>query len=314
MLSIKNQVSELLNRENGDSEVSIKLTGGEVLVRLRKVINSRELLIIFHSAFDRKKREIPPFDAFAKDIKNITQLSVSDPSMQINKTNEASWYAGHEGFESQKILPDLFNEIVEQGRFERVVFLGGSSGGFASLFYSSFIHKSVAIASVPQTNLNTYISGPITRYRENCWSSLTTNEELSKKIITNLCDLYSVPQSNTIIYIQSAGDTFHTRTQLTPFMQAVQNPNGEKFILDSGFWGILGHSGSAPSKAFLPWTRAALASPSTEANDILITYHKLIDYETPEIPLTMTDKLAISTHDLNLSRLIFEYQLRKTKE
>ena len=144
-MNLKEQVSELLNREIGDSQVSIKLTGGEVFVKIRKVPNSRELLIIFHGAFDRKKRKMPPFEPFAKNLKNVTQLSVSDPSMQIDKTHEASWYSGHEGFESQKILPDLFSEIVEQGQFDRVVFLGGSSGGFASLFYSSLINKSVSI-------------------------------------------------------------------------------------------------------------------------------------------------------------------------
>lgn len=309
---MSDQVFELLNCEIGDNQVSIKLFGWEIPVKFRNVPNSKELLIIFHSSFDRKKRSVPAFEGFLRDLKNVSQLSVSDPSMLIERNHSAAWYAGHEGFDSQKILPGLFLEIVEQGNFERVVFLGGSSGGFASLFYSSFIPDSVAIAAVPQTNLNVYRPAAVTLYRENCWGRLTSNEHLSEKICVDLCNWYSILRRNTIIYVQSAGDTFHTRTQLTPFLEAIQNVKGSKFILDSGFWGKLGHSGSVPPKAYLPWVRAAFASTTIETEDILMTYYNFASNEASEINFLLAENVTNSSRDLILNNLIRDYQLLRS--
>lgn len=313
MKHVENEVYKLLNSEIGDSQVFIKLSGGEVPVKLRRVPNSKELLIIFHGAINRGKYAIPYFPIFVSGLRKVTQLSVSDPSMLIDKTHTASWYAGHEGFESQKILSEPFCKIVELGNFDRVVFLGGSAGGFASLFYSSFIKESVAIAAVPQTNVIAYSSVASTRYRLNCWSSLNSNEQLSEKICLNLCDWYSALRPNTVIYVQSSGDFSHTRTQLAPFLESISKVKDSRFILDSGFWGRLGHNGAAPSKAFLPWVRAAFSSPTTQVNDILTTYHNLISHESPQIKSTKTNEVANSLEDLNLNKLIHDYQLRQIK-
>ena len=312
MKNLKHQVTELLNSEIGEKQVFIKLPGGEVPIKFKKVPNSKELLIIFHGALNREKNTLPYFTNFANELKNVSQLSVSDPSMLTHKIHTASWYAGHEGFESQKILQELFQNIVELSNFQRIVFLGGSAGGFASLFYSSFISKSVAIAANPQTIIQ-WGPGP-TSYRENCWPHITSNEQLPEKICVNLCEWYSVPRVNTIVYVQSAGDFIHTRRHLAPFLATISKVKDSRFILDSGFWGTLGHDGSAPAKAFLPWVRAAFSSQTTEVNDILTTKYNLLSHEEPELKSTLNDGIARCSSDLNLNNLIRDYQLRQIKD
>jgi hypothetical protein len=263
------QISALLNSE-GEQFFTFKLLGGEVPMKIRRMPNSKELLVIFHGSIDRKSTKLPIFAGFFPRL-NVTQLSVDDPSLSTGESNSAAWYAGHDGFESQKILPEIFKEIIERGGYKRVVFIGSSVGGFASLFYSSLIAGSVAITNLPQTNINLYNAGHQTRYRESCWPSLSTNDELAQKICSNLCDWYSTPKPNTVIYIQSAGDHFHTRTQLAPFLASIAKVKESKFIINSDFWGKLGHSFSVTSSTLLMWLQAAFISPSTEVDDLLMT-------------------------------------------
>lgn len=307
---IENQVTELLKGE-GERLFTFKLPGGDVPMRIRRVANCKELLIMFHGAMDRGKRQLPFFNNFVNELKSVTQLSIADPSMLIDKTHAASWYAGHEGLESQKILPEIFREIMELGHFKRIVFLGGSAGGFASLFYSSFLPESIAIACAPQTIIK--YGQMLVKYRENCWPSLTNNEQLAERICLNLCEFYSAPKPNTIIYVQSAGDHGHNQRHLAPFLASVAKVKGQKIILNSGFWGTLGHSGSAPSIAFLPWVKAAFAAQSTEVDDILVTYHSLFSHTGSVKKSDSTEHIEVGAEDLNFSKLIHDYQMRQVE-
>jgi hypothetical protein len=308
---IENQVAELLSCEV-ERFFTFKLLGGEIPMKIRRVPNSKELLIIFHGAINREKQKIPAFASFIQNLDFVTQLSVSDPSLLIGDKHSAAWYAGHENFQTQKILPKIFNEIISKGAYTRIVFLGGSVGGFASLFYSSFIAGSVAVSFVPQTNINRYNSGHQARYRESCWPALADNGQLAEKICSNLCDWYKTLRPNTIIYLQSAGDHHHTRAQLSPFLATIAGVNEAKFIVNSDFWGRLGHSGSINSSILLLWLRAVFAAPSTKVDDILTTYHTLggsqRDLQTNQ---QTADGKEISSEDLNLSKLIYDYQMRK---
>lgn len=221
------------------------------------------------------------------------------------------WYSGHEGFFSQKILPQLFKNIAEIGDFERTIFFGSSGGGYAALLYSSLFSNSIAVAAAPQTSMHKYYSGHIKRYREGCWPSLSTDEQLSDVICTDLCSLYSSLKPNTIIYLQSAGDQFHTRNHFAPFVDSISKVRNSRFIFHSEFWGGLSHSRSITIEAYTPWLRAALLSPSIEVDDILQTYRSLVAPENVEKnnvhSIVQTPKL----NDLKLSDVLRNYYLRK---
>lgn len=308
---MKDQVSDLLNYRDTERYFSFKLCGGEVPMKISRVPNSNELLIIFHGAVNREKKQLPVFAGFVNSLKGVTQLSVADPSLSTGEAHQSAWYAGHDGFESQKILPEIFQEIILQGSFKRVVFFGGSAGGFASLYYSSFIVGSVAITFMPQTNIHKYYSEHGTRYRESCWPHLSTNDQLTEKICSNLCDWYQVPRPNTIIYIQSAGDDFHTRTQLAPFLATIAKVKGAKFIVNSDFWGQFGHSRSIDTSALLPWLQTAFTSPSTDVKDILTTQHSLVGRQNSQKKPETGERTEVSSKDLSLNKLIHDYQLRQ---
>jgi hypothetical protein len=220
---IATQVGLLCLKRNPLENFFTKILGNRIPVRLKKSgIGSDVLVIIFHGAVDKKTRKVPVFSRFFDDnyLGNLNQLSISDPSLLLNGDFSLAWYMGHHDFPLQKILPEIIREISNALKIRRVVFFGGSGGGFAALYYSFFISQSIAVATVPQTDIFRYYLGHRRRYRLACWPDLVEDIMLKNIACTDLCALYRAGANNTIIYLQSAGDKFHISNHMTPFLNA----------------------------------------------------------------------------------------------
>lgn len=316
MSEMNDQVAKLLKLPCGRHDFTFCLDGNDIPVKFKTSSQVKALLISFHGAVDRKTRKVPVFAPIIPGLdERVAQLSVSDPSMLLDGDFGMSWYAGHADFHSQEILSRLFKEIIEQGGYQRVVFFGSSGGGFASLFYSSLVPGSIAVTGTPQTNMHSYYSGHIKRYREGCWPALSSNEQLAEVICTDLCSWYATLRPNTVIYLQSAGDQFHTRTQLAPFLAGIAQVKDARFIVNSGFWGRPGHSGSVTAEAYLPWLQAAFLSPTTAVDDLLQTHRSLAQPTAQEaMSRGLQGKDASpDLHDLKMSNLLRDYHLRQAK-
>lgn len=311
-------LDQLFQPSDGKTPQEVSLGGVPVPMKLRYSKECKNLLVSFHGAVDRNTRTPPVFSPLLPGLgDSVAQLSVSDPSMMREGAFSMAWYSGHEGFRAQDILADFFRAIARSGRFERVVFFGSSGGGFASLYFSSLLPESIAVVGVPQTNMRRYYSVHIKKYREGCWPSLASDDALAREICTDLCKWYSAPRPNTVIYLQSAGDHFHTQTQFIPFMTAISEVKDSRFIAYSGFWGKLGHSGAITSECYLPWIRAAFLSPSIEVDDLLVTHRNLT--EPPSQPLEPKPdsggrQNAPDASDIRLAALLRDYHLRQPTE
>lgn len=318
MSKVSDAACGLLSSSNiGDLE-NIDIDGRSIPVKFKYRKGQKNLLICFHGAVDRATREVPAFVPFVPGLGDtVAQLIVSDPSMLRDGEFSMAWYSGDEDFPSQKILAEFFNELVRAGGFTRVVLFGSSGGGFASLLYSSYLSNSIAVPCVPQTNINKYYSGHVSRYRAACWPSLTSNEQLAEVICADLCELYSQPQDNTLIYLQSAGDIFHIRNHFAPFLNRISSVKEARFIANSGFWGKLSHSGAIPAECYVPWLKAAFLSPSTEVDDLLVTHHELTTSRafSPVSPERSEKKRGSGAEkDIRLANLLRDYQLRQSSE
>ncbi len=164
----------------------------------------------------------------------------------------------------------------------------------------------------PQTNINKYRTGHITKYRKACWPELDDNERLSEKIVTDVSVLYREAMNNTVIYLQSSGDPFHFSNHMIPFLQGIQSGISEtrkRFILNCDFWGNLGHDSSIPQKIYMPWMMAALTSPSDNVDDILRTRHTLLSLDKPALTEKRKEKPRISEADLDLTEMLRNWQL-----
>ena len=164
MKNLKPLIQKLFDSADGISRVDLDVFGHTLPVKFKHSQHSKQLLVIFHGAIDRTTRDVPFFPPFFPELGDgIAQISISDPTIMQYGTHGIGWYAGSAEFPLQKVLIEILGEVFICGNYQRVVFVGSSSGGFASLFYSSFFSGSIAIAGCPQTNLYRYYSGHLKR-------------------------------------------------------------------------------------------------------------------------------------------------------
>jgi len=249
-----------------NGETTIALDGGELPVWTH-LCASPSVVFTFTGAANREK----PLPQFASTglWKRVPAsiIALADPSLDRNDELRLAWYAGHRGFELQKLLPGLLRQIIDSLGATRVAFVGGSGGGFAALYYSAKIPGSVAVVLNPQTNLNKYHWGHRKRYRTVCWPSLDEKAPLDSVIDANLLPLYAEPLTNTVICIQIASDYFHLTRQCTPFVAGLPSEYRDHLILRVANWGVQGHK-PAPRDVWIPWLAAALSAPDTTASAI----------------------------------------------
>lgn len=243
---------------------------------LRQRNRSDTVVVSFHGAVDRATRQPPVFmPSFPLRGNAPSQLAISDPALLEPGEFSLAWYSGQPGLALQQALPAVIGDVMRHLGASRVIFVGSSGGGFASLYYSWHFPDSVALVSVPQTNMRTYHKGHIRRCREGLWPGVSSDAALSDLICTDVCQLYARKVPNTVIYLQSAGDRFHLQSQMLPFAAAITSVKDSRFVLQCDFWGRLGHSGSVPPEALTRWLNAIQASPSLDVDDLLSTWHGL---------------------------------------
>ncbi|MBD7979522.1 hypothetical protein [Oerskovia merdavium] len=150
----------------------------------------------------------------------------------------------------QSDLVCILKAIVDSHGAGRVVFFGGSAGGYASLFYSAKFAGSLCIAYNPQTSIRRYISGKVREYACSAWNIEANEydplEYVERRAVTDLCDLYSTRQGNTVALLQNTQDAYHVERHYNPFVKANMPENSIWMLKDA--WGP-GHT--PPSKVVL---------------------------------------------------------------
>jgi pimeloyl-ACP methyl ester carboxylesterase len=271
-----------LRDRTADGVSTIALDGGNlpVSVQLR---DSSAVVFSFSGAVERAKHPLPRFSsATLHNYVPATIIGLSDPSLAQSEDIKLAWYAGHEGFELQQILPDVLQRIVDSLGASRVAFVGSSGGGYAALYYSWKISDSVAIVSNPQTSLARYIQGHRKKYRAVCWPSLDANDPLDGVIDADLGPLYASRCDNTVVYLQVASDFFHVRQHFAPFVSAVSRDFFARLIIRMESWGLRGHH-PVPASIWIPWMNAALSAPDTTAESIEATWNEQNQFRLPRL-------------------------------
>jgi pimeloyl-ACP methyl ester carboxylesterase len=254
----------------GDAKFRVDCGGTPIQVQASRRKN-RRLVVLFHGAVKPDRRHLVTEFNTPKLAKLIDAnvVAVTDPSLDRSPTLTAAWYLGHEGFAAQRLLAKLFRQIQDRLKVERPVYIGGSAGGFAALYYSWACPGSVAIAVNPQTSLTRHRTSHQSAYRQACWPTLSQEVELSSVVHEDLTLLYRKKVPNSVVYLQNSMDPFHLRNHLAPFLGAIRPADLAKVVTDVRFWGTVGHSNSIPRQAWFDWARAALAAASTSAVDLL---------------------------------------------
>lgn len=218
-------------------------------------LESKTLIIAFHGSTRQNTYPVYQKKNLSKTLRSSV-LSIADPSLQHDKSITIGWYLGFHDFLAQQILVSFLQRFIALYKFEKIVFMGGSGGGFAALFYSWHFPSSVALVANPQTVLlsNEYDEIPRSKQFQSIIDK-NFNGSLDK-ICLNVCDLYKKGFSNYVIYLQNFESTSDVKFHVAPFLKSASSAKPENVIMKLDYWGIKGHSGSVPFMEFQQWINA----------------------------------------------------------
>ncbi len=183
------------------------------------------LVILFHGAQRRGvSNPLPIFvDASRFVPRTASVVCVSDPSLYLNEELQLAWYAGSERQRLQQILPQLLTKVRDFARPSRMLFAGGSGGGFAAAYYSSAFDESAALVWNPQTSILRYSSRHVALYGKVAFgfkSLSETRRRLEEFIGVDLAPRFSASAGSSLLYLQNRTD-WHAEHQLAPFLKSL---------------------------------------------------------------------------------------------
>lgn len=183
-------------------------------------------IFFFHGAIERHFT-LPVLSGLGiSGAVNANRVFVSDPSLVLEDDLMLAWYAGsHQQPNLQEVLTSILRKIAESLGSKKVVFFGGSGGGFASLYFASQCEDSLALVFNPQTNIAKYSERAVRDFAVKSFGAKpdATNPltHLPPEVVTNVCELYTTPKRATVAYIQNQKDLTHVKTHLGPFLESL---------------------------------------------------------------------------------------------
>lgn len=258
----------------GEHDIEIPVgTGAAVQMRLHKMRRARALVVSFHGSIDRRQRQLPVYARVPPRLERRAHwLSIADPSLRRHPDLQIAWYAGDADCDTQGLLPGAIRGIARGVRAGRTVYTGSSGGGFAALFFSRRHPDSCAVVSNPQTDIEAFREDRRTEYRAACWPAAAPETPLDRLVCARLPAVYARGFRNTVVLIQSIADDHHYQRHMLPFAAAASRaPDSTRFLLNTDYWGELGHV--AAPHVHMDWLLAACVAPSLATPDLLSTLH-----------------------------------------
>lgn len=221
----------------------------------------RPLLVCFSAAILRSVRAMPLFSGLrmAAELR-MDLIAVSDPLLALHPSLTLAWYAG------SRRWPDLPARIAalldDAARMEdrRLILLGGSGGGFASLAVLEHLRSpAAALVWNPQTSISRYNITAASAYARcaseeqdgagRLDSAADIARALSSAGVTHDLTLAPRASRHPVVYLQNRGDAFHLKNHLEPYatVNGFSIPDlssgsalDERHCIEIGNWGA-GH-------------------------------------------------------------------------
>ncbi len=204
--------------------------------------------------------KIPVFSGFGVIAPSeASVVRISDPVLYTSSEIKHGWYAGVAGMSLHDDIEKILRKIIETCKPQKIIFFGGSSGGFACLSLSRLFVESLAVVWNPQTDILKFAKEPVLEYSTNAFGISSFEDcvrDLPLAIHSNVYDDYSFGSNrNRVLYMQNIHD-WHVRWHCKPFLKATHRLQddalaskylGDDFYLHMGDWGD-GHA--PPSKKF----------------------------------------------------------------
>lgn len=270
---------------------------------------ARTLIVLFHGAINRAKRDYP---AFLRPIPGVEahahQISIADAGLLASDQITNGWFIGTRATPLQELLPPFLRGLTAALDVDKVVLVGSSGGGFGALYYSWHLPDSVAIVQVPQTNVYAYYRGRREAYIPAAWGDAVGSEGANPCF--DLRDIYSNGMENTVIYLQSTLDEHHMANHMAPFIASIPADSLKRIALRVSYWGKDGHSGVVPEAERNAWVRAVISAEDSTAPSAIHTYHLVhpgeftVDEPRPTRSISRSSAAEFDQRDIRIADAI----------
>lgn len=221
-------IANFLNVDGVPAGISTIMSGGLPIDLLVSPAASRTTICFFHGAVE------PHFTLPVLSGLGISggieanRVFISDPSLILDEELMLAWYAGNKHQPAlQSDITAVLKKVTASLESERVVFFGGSGGGFAALYFAHHFENSLAIVFNPQTSIERYSENAVRDFVRFAFDDDVSHQgmlsELPRTVTHDLCGLYATPTSAQIAYMQNLNDKDHTEHHLLPFLKAVDS-------------------------------------------------------------------------------------------
>lgn len=253
---------------------------------LNSDIGSDTTVVIFHGAVEPAS-QLPVLSGqgLSTDV-GANRIFISDPSLYMSDQLRLGWFAGNKEQPTLQLhIERIIRRIVASHGSRRIVFFGGSGGGFASLFFSSRFPGSAAIVFNPQTNIAQYQRSSVMDYARLAFSVPSDTEDPLSRLphppVTDLRDVCREPATGPVVYIQNLNDKFHVENHMQPFLNAI-HPESPVFLLQDA-WGS-GHA--PPPKSLLTEVLAGVCAVPNWPDDVadVLDYVQSASFKAGTLP------------------------------
>ncbi|MDD1477246.1 DUF6270 domain-containing protein [Arthrobacter sp. H16F315] len=182
---------------------------------------SDTLLVISHGALPRAKYSLPRFEWLASlENRGEKLMFLADTALEPYDDLELAWFTGSAKDDLTSRYAELVAQAARQLGATKILFLGGSGGGFASLALAAKTPGSRALVFNPQTNIRNYWAKSVRLYLSRIFPEFDSASQLGT--LGSRADLATqgaaeIAANHQIFYVQNDDDAHHVERHLAPF-------------------------------------------------------------------------------------------------
>ncbi len=220
----------------GEHIISVRLDELHALDAMVDFVGADVTFVSFHAALNKRTFSTPYFTGATLAARKANRILVSDPSLSEDVL--LAWFAGSRAI-SFDLISAFVAKLIALAGAPRVVFFGGSGGGFAALNLARLHPGSSVIVANPQTDILKFYPRWWSAYGRHSWGLSGDDSSIAVGLGTlvthDLVGRYAVDSPDVnIVYLQNQNDLHHIEHHQKPFMDAV-DPARMRLIV--GDWG-----------------------------------------------------------------------------
>lgn len=221
-----------------DGQSYLRLRKGKAVVNTLNINSSKQLdfysnlndsdtlIVSFHGAYNGQNPGSYPMFWRISSLRSRTGafLAFTDPTRLLGGEHDilVSWFLGKAGWDPQAVILNVVEKAMKACGATKVMFVGGSGGGFAALRASAAIPGSCAFVQDATVGLERHNPNIVSTYFKKAWPDWEPNALLS-----GFPELFSMPlyyrrriPGNFVFMTQSRLDKGHIKNHFERFARA----------------------------------------------------------------------------------------------